>query len=187
MGLLTSFLLAIGLAMDACAVSLGAGATGRSAGRRAAFRLGFHFGLFQFLMPVIGWFVGHSIAPLIAAFDHWIAFGLLAVVGGRMIRSGLDPDADTEPRDPSKGWSLILLSIATSIDALAVGLSLAMIRVAIWQPAVIIGVVTAVMSVLGLWLGGRLGRAFGSRMEVAGGVLLLLVGLRILAEHLLVG
>jgi manganese efflux pump family protein len=187
MSLLTSLLLAVGLAMDACAVSLGAGATGRSAGRRAAFRLGFHFGLFQFLMPILGWFLGYSVAHLIAAFDHWIAFGLLAIVGGRMIRSGLNPESSLDPGDPSKGWSLILLSIATSIDALAVGLSLAMIRVAIWQPAVIIGVVTAAMSVIGLRLGSRLGRAFGSRMEVVGGVILLLVGIRILIQHLVAG
>ena len=187
MNLPTTLMLAVGLAMDACAVSLGAGASGRSAGRSAAFRLGFHFGLFQFLMPIIGWFLGHSVAHLIAAYDHWIAFGLLAVVGGRMIRSGLDPESHPGPGDPSRGWSLVLLSIATSIDALAVGLSLAMIRVDIWQPAVIIGLVTAAMSVAGLRLGSRLGRAFGHRMEIAGGVILILVGLRILVEHLFAG
>ena len=184
MGLLNTLLLALGLAMDACAVSLAAGASGRAAGGRAAFRLGFHFGLFQFLMPIAGWLLGLAVAHLIAAVDHWIAFGLLAVVGGRMIRSGLDPAVEPGLGDPSRGWSLVLLSIATSIDAFAVGLSLAMIRVAIWQPAVVIGLVTATMSVAGLWLGSRLGRAFGPRMEVIGGVILLLVGLRILAAHL---
>lgn len=185
MGVLTSLFLAVGLAMDACAVSLGAGASGRSGGARAAFRLGFHFGLFQFLMPVIGWFAGHSIAALIEDFDHWIAFALLAIVGGRMIRSGLSPDPGEAAADPSRGWSLVVLSIATSIDALAVGLSLAMLGVEIWQPAVIIGVVTAAMSVAGLRLGIRLGDAFGKKMEVFGGVILLLVGGRILVEHLL--
>ena len=187
MGLLTTLMLAVGLAMDACAVSLGAGASGRSTGGRAAFRLGFHFGLFQFLMPIIGWYLGYSVAHLISAVDHWIAFVLLAVVGGRMVRSGLDSESEPGIGDPSRGWSLVLLSVATSIDALAVGLSLAMIRVAIWQPAVVIGLVTAGMSVAGLRLGSRLGRAFGRRMEVAGGIILILVGLRILVEHLFIG
>ena len=177
-------LLAVGLAMDACAVSAGAGASGRSSGSRATFRLGFHFGLFQFLMPILGWFAGLAIAGAIAAVDHWIAFVLLAIVGGRMIFSGIKGEEGTEAGDPSTGWSLIMLSIATSIDALAVGFSLAMIGVDIWFPAVVIGLVTAALSVAGLRLGTSLGTRFGHRMEVVGGLILIFVGSRIVFEHL---
>ena len=182
--LIDVLLIAVGLAMDACVVSAGAGASGRSSGRRAGFRLGFHFGLFQFLMPILGWFAGLTIAGAIASVDHWIAFLLLGIVGGRMIRSGLKAEEETDAGDPSKGWSLLMLSIATSIDALAVGFSLAMIGVDIWFPAVVIGLVTAAMSVAGLRLGASLGSRFGHRMEVAGGVILIFVGARIVFEHL---
>jgi len=184
MPFLDVLLIAVGLAMDACVVSAGAGASGRSSGRRASFRLGFHFGLFQFLMPVIGWFGGSVIAGAMAAVDHWIAFAVLAFVGVHMMRGGVSSGNKDERGDPSRGWSLVLLSIATSIDALAVGFSLAMIGVEIWCPAVVIGLVTAAMSVAGLHLGARLGERFGSRMEVVGGVILILVGLHIVVEHL---
>jgi putative Mn2+ efflux pump MntP len=180
-------LLAVGLAMDACVVSAGAGASGRSSGGRATFRLGFHFGLFQFFMPILGWFAGATISGAIAEVDHWIAFGILGIVGVRMIRAGLKTEEDPGNDDPSKGWSLFMLSIATSIDALAVGFSLAMIEVDIWFPAVVIGVVTAAMSVAGLKLGARLGARFGKRMEVTGGVILVFVGARIVFENLTTG
>ncbi len=182
--LIDVLLLAVGLAMDATVVSAGAGASGRSQGGWATFRLGFHFGLFQFLMPILGWFAGRTIAGAIASVDHWIAFVLLAIVGGRMIRSGLKGEDDSGAGDPSKGLSLIMLSIATSIDALAVGFSLAMIGVDIWFPAVVIGLVTAGMSVAGLRLGATLGARFGHRMEIVGGVILIFVGARIVFEHL---
>jgi len=185
--LIDVLLIAVGLAMDACVVSAGAGASGRATGGRASFRLGFHFGLFQFLMPIAGWFAGRAIAGAIAAVDHWIAFVLLAVVGGHMIQAGLKGDEAPGIGDPSKGLALIMLSIATSIDALAVGFSLAMIGVEIWFPAVIIGVVTAGMSVAGLQLGTRLGARFGHRMEVVGGVILVFVGARIVYDHLIAG
>ncbi len=118
------------------------------------------------------------------AFDHWLAFAILAVIGGRMIRNGLNSEPDPGAGDPSRGWSLILLSVATSIDALAVGFSLAMIRIAIWFPAAVIGIVTAAMSVTGLVIGSRLGSRFGHRMEIAGGVILIAVGARIVFQHL---
>jgi len=184
MHLLETLLLAVGLAMDACVVSAGAGATGRTRGARGTFRLGFHFGLFQFLMPVVGWFAGHVLAEAVASIDHWVAFASLGVIGGRMVRAGLKEEPDQGAGDPSRGWSLILLSIATSIDALAVGFSLAMIQVEIWFPAVVIGVITAAMSVAGLNLGARLGARFGHRMEILGGAILIFVGARIVVEHL---
>lgn len=177
-------LIALGLAMDAFAVALAAGATGRAAGRRAAFRLCFHFGLFQFLMPILGWMAGHAVAFRIAWFDHWIAFGLLGIIGIRMIRAGLSVDSGEPAPDPSRGISLLLLAIATSIDALAVGLSLAVIGVRIWYPSVVIGLVAAVMTFLGLRLGSRLGSLLGRRMEVLGGIILIGIGVKVLVEHL---
>lgn len=179
-------LLAVGLAMDASAVSLGISTSGHSQGRRARFRLSFHFGLFQAAMPVLGWAGGLTIEPLIREVDHWVAFILLAYVGGRMIRSGLGQEQAGYHRDPSRGWTLVMLAIATSIDALAVGLSLAMLQVPIAAPAVIIGVVTGGMSLLALRIGHRLGMRFGKRMEILGGMILLAIGLRILVTHIFV-
>ena len=183
-------LIAVGLAMDAFAVSVGAGTSGRAPGRRAAFRLAFHFGLFQALMPVLGWWLGMRVAAGLAPVDHWLAFGLLAFIGARMVRGGLAPGDAPRGGDPSRGASLLMLSLATSIDAFAVGLSLAMLRVRIWEPAAVIGVVTALMTWFGHRAGSRLrgalgrGHELGGRLEVAGGVLLILVGLNILVGHL---
>ncbi len=181
-----TLMIAVALAMDAFAVSLGAGTSGRARGVRATFRLAFHFGLFQFLMPVIGWAVGSTVAGAVEAVDHWIAFALLAFIGGRMIREALAADHEAPSSDPSRGWSLILLSVATSIDAFAVGLSLAMLRITVWLPSAVIGVVACVFSVVGHRFGDRLGRRFGRGMEVAGGVLLILIGVRIVVEHVFV-
>ena len=184
MSLVEILALAVGLALDAFAVSLAAGAAGHAAGPRPAFRLAFHFGLFQFMMPVLGWYAGSLVAARIAAADHWVAFGLLLWVGVRMIRSGRDPDPAPVRADMSRGWTLVGLSVATSIDALAVGLSLAMLGVAIWYPSAVIGVVTCVLSLVGLRMGGRLGARFGQRAELVGGGVLILIGLRILVVHL---
>lgn len=185
MGLAEIIFIAVGLAMDAFAVSLGAGTTRHARGYRASIRMSFHFGLFQALMPIIGWFAGTTIAPFIAAFDHWVAFALLAFVGIRMIRSGLNPEAEIHTSDPTRGFTLVLLSVATSIDAFAVGLSLAMLGVTIWYPVVVIGVVTASLSLLGCRLGSKLGLRFGKVMEIIGGGVLILIGLRVVISHLL--
>jgi manganese efflux pump family protein len=179
-----TMLLAVALAMDAFAVSLAAGASGRAKGIRATFRLAFHFGLFQFLMPVIGWALGLTMANAVEAVDHWIAFVLLAFIGGRMIREALNHDDEAFSYDPSRGLSLILLSIATSVDALAVGLSLAMLKTRVLLPSLVIGVIAGLFSVIGHRFGGRLGRQFGIRMELAGGALLILIGVRIVFVHL---
>lgn len=184
MGAAEMLLIAVGLAMDAFAVSLGIGATQYAHGLRPAFRLAFHFGLFQMLMPVLGWLAGFTVVEKISSVDHWIAFGLLAFVGGRMIREGLEKRESRLTQDPSRGLTLILLCIATSIDALAVGLSLAMLKVKIFYPVLVIGVVTAFLSVVGLKAGKHFGAMFGKRMEVFGGLVLLAIGVRILMEHL---
>ena len=178
-------IVAVGLSMDAFAVSLAAGAGNRATGARATFRLAFHFGLFQFLMPIAGWLLGIGVARYIESVDHWIAFGLLGIVGGRMIAAGLgDGEEQDAGPDPSKGMTLVLLAVATSIDALAVGLTLAFLGGGIWYAAAIIGVVTGALSFLAVRVGRRLGRTFGRRMEVAGGALLVVIGLRVLAAHL---
>ena len=179
-------LIALGMSMDAFAVCLGAGTQKRTSGPRPIFRLAFHFGLFQFFMPIIGWFAGTTVLRYISAYDHWVAFGLLAFVGIRMIRSGIDPNADGQKNDPSRGWNLVLLAFATSIDALAIGFSLGLVGVTIWYPAVVIGVVTGLVSWLGILLGNRLGAKFGKRMEIIGGIILILMGIRILLAHILV-
>ena len=150
----------------------------------AVFRLSFHFGLFQFLMPLVGWMMGIGFVSYVKAVDHWIAMLLLAVVGGRMIQEGLEPADDVSSGDPSRGMTMVMLSVATSIDALAVGLTLSMLEVNIWYPAAVIGIITAAMSFLAIRLGTRLGVLFGKRMTVAGGVILILIGGRILVSHL---
>jgi manganese efflux pump family protein len=178
-------LIALGLAMDAFAVCLGAATTQHINGPRPVFRLAFHFGLFQALMPLLGWLVGSTMIQWIAPVDHWIAFGLLAFVGVRMIRSGLDPQGESHATDPSRGATLVMLSVATSIDAFAVGLSLAVLGVGIIYPAIIIGLVAGGMSLLGIFLGGRLGKAFGKRMEIIGGLILIAIGVRVVISHML--
>ena len=185
MNFLEVLLIALSMAMDAFAVCLGAGAQEETTGRRPTFRLAFHFGLFQFIMPVLGWLAGTTVERYIAAYDHWIAFGLLAFVGGRMVWTGFHPEEEIQKNDPSRGWTLVLLSIAVSIDALAIGLSLGIIGVTIWVPAVVIGIVTGLVSWLGLRLGNKLGDTFGKRMEIIGGIILILLGLRILLAHML--
>ena len=178
-------IIAVGLAMDASAVSLSAAAAGFAKDGRAKFRLAFHFGLFQFLMPVAGWFLGISFVSYFKAFDHWIAFFLLAFIGIRMIRDGLGTSSVIQKNDPSRGMTMVMLSVATSIDALAVGLSLAMLDVNIWYPSIMIGVITTGMSLAAIKIGTRLGILFGKRMEIVGGVVLILIGFRILYSHLI--
>lgn len=176
------FLVALSMAMDAFAVCLVAGAMRRAIGARPAFRLSFHFGLFQFLMPVIGWLVGRSVEPMIRSYDHWIAFGLLGFVGTRMIYGALQGE-EAQPLDPSRGWTLVLLSVAVSIDALAVGLSLGVLGISVWYPAFIIGIVTGGLSLLALRVGERFGSTLGRPVEILGGLVLIGIGLRIVVSH----
>ncbi len=178
-------LLALALSIDAFAVSLSVAATGRAHGTRATFRLAFHFGLFQFMMPVLGWTAGHALEPLIAAFDHWIALGLLALIGTRMIHASFAKTQAQEPGDPTRGFTLMALSIATSIDALAVGLSLAILRTDIWWPSFVIGIVTGTVCLIAIRLGRRLNGAIGKRAEFVGGVILIVIAIRIFLSHTL--
>jgi putative Mn2+ efflux pump MntP len=184
MGLLEVLLMAVGLALDAFAVSIGASSGGKLTDVRSRIRLSFHFGLFQFLMPLIGWFCGSTIEPLVKSFDHWIAFILLLYVGAKMIKESFGTNDVDSKGNPSKGKTLVLLSVATSIDALAVGFSLALIDVNIWQPSVMIGVVTGFLSFVGIYIGDFLGARFGKKMEFFGGIVLIGIGLKILLSHL---
>jgi putative Mn2+ efflux pump MntP len=182
---LTSVLVGVGLAMDAFAVSLGIGTAGQADSRRAKLRMAFHLGWFQMMMTVLGWLAGSTIAGFIHQFDHWIAMALLGYVGSNMIRSGLNPDEECYRCDPTRGKTMIILCVATSIDAMAVGLSMAMLKTSIWIPSIIIGVVTFIISSMGLLAGNGLGAKFGKRMQIVGGLILIGIGLRVIATHLL--
>ncbi len=182
--LIEIIIIAVSLAMDAFAVCISAASTGMVCDRRAVFRLSFHFGLFQFMMPVIGWFIGLNILTYIAFIDHWLAFALLAYVGIKMIQQSRKNDELNQQSNPSKGMNLVLLSVATSIDALAVGLSIGILDLEIWYPSFLIGVITAGLSLIGIQLGQKLGKRLGKRMECLGGIILIIIGLRILITHL---
>lgn len=172
---------------DRCATgfSLGIGLKQCQVSPRTTHRLAWHFGLFQFLMPILGWLAGLSLERWISGVDHWIAFGLLAAIGGKMIYEALDGDEEKRAeKDPTRGASLVVLSVATSIDALAVGLSLALLGVRIWYPAVIIGVVAFAFTAVGLHIGRRFGSLLGKRLEIVGGLILIGIGVRILVDHL---
>jgi manganese efflux pump family protein len=184
MSFIEIFLIALGLASDAFAVSVSAGSTGATTKPRSMLRLSFHFGLFQFLMPVLGWLAGLSIERYIQSFDHWIAFGLLLWVAVHMIRSAQEDGERSVQKDPSRGMMLVILSVATSLDALAIGLSLALLQVSIWYPAVVIGIVTGVASFIGILLGQQFSQKTGKRAAVGGGILLILIAIRILLAHL---
>jgi len=176
---------AVALAMDAVAVAIVTGLAPLPLCGRRVFRLAFHFGLFQGLMPVLGWWLGVAVSTYVASVDHWIAFGLLVFVGGKMLRESRSPDHERKAvTDTTRGWSLILLSVATSLDAMAVGLTLALLEMPILVPALVIGVVTATLSALAMAAGRRLGLMWGRRVEALGGVVLILIGLHILGEHL---
>jgi manganese efflux pump family protein len=177
------FLLAISMAMDAFAVCLAAGSLHQTRGARPAFRLSFHFGLFQFIMPVLGWLAGATIAPITKGYDRWVVFGLLGFIGVRMIYSALTGE-ENHSNDPSRGFTLVLLSIAVSVDALAVGMSLGLLGIFVWYPAIFIGVVTGMLSLAGLRLGHILGTRFGRSVEVIGGLVLIAVGSQIVLSSL---
>jgi len=178
--------IAVALAMDAFAVSIATGVSLKNVNSRQMFRLSWHFGLFQALMPIIGWGAGLSIRSYIEHYDHWIAFGLLAFVGAHMIKEAFqDGKAEKPIKDYTKGMTLVMLSVATSIDALAVGFSLSLLKISIWVPALIIGIVAGAFTLIGMRIGERIGAAkrLSLYAETIGGVVLIGIGLNILHEH----
>ncbi|MFC1541692.1 manganese efflux pump MntP family protein [Candidatus Latescibacterota bacterium] len=189
MELLTIIAIAVGLAMDAFAVSI---ATGIKLGCLVrihhTIRLAFFFGFFQFFMTVLGWFSGYSVENYIGAFDHWVAIILLGTIGSKMIYDSLkgDSSSDMSP-DPTKGWMLLSLSIATSIDAFAVGISLGVLNAGIWFPSIIIGLIAAAFTTAGMSFGCQIGLLVSRKIEIAGGIILILIGLKIFIEHIIKG
>ena len=165
-------------------MSLAAGFTLGKVTPRHTFRLAFHFGLFQFLMPILGWSAGREIAERVRDYDHWVAFGLLVFVGGKMLYDAWRGESREARSDPTRGLMLVTLSLATSIDALAVGLSMAFLDVSVWIPAAVIGAVAAGLSAFGITIGRHVGARIGRWAEVAGGCVLILIGIKIVTDHL---
>jgi putative Mn2+ efflux pump MntP len=178
--------IAVALAMDCFAITLGLACGARGLTMRQAVRMAVYFGGFQFVMPVMGWLAGDRLLGTIERFDHWVAFGLLALIGGRMIWEsfGMSDEEKACRPDQTQGKRLLILALATSIDALAVGLSLGVVRTGILYPAAVIGVTSFVLTVAGAKLGPVFGRVVGKRAELAGGLILIGIGAKILAEHL---
>jgi manganese efflux pump family protein len=186
MPLLQIAAIAVALAMDAFAVSIAAGISLKQVNLRQTLRLSWHFGLFQAMMPIIGWAAGMSIRSSIQRYDHWVAFGLLSYVGISMLREAFQEEDDKKKKlDPTRGRQMVILSVATSIDALAVGLSISLLNVSIWAPALIIGLVAGVFTAVGMHIGKAFRRAgrLGKYAEILGGLVLLSIGVRILYEH----
>ncbi|WP_149203119.1 manganese efflux pump MntP family protein [Actinotalea subterranea] len=185
MSVLTLLLIALGVSADAFAVALGKGLHIRRLSVRDAGAISLSFGLFQGLMPVLGWLLGSRLRDYITEVDHWIAFGLLAAIGGKMLYEALGSSEDREPDEDHIGLrELLVLSVATSIDALAVGIGFAFLDVQIIPAALTIAAVTAVISLGGVLIGHRAGVRFRGPAEVVGGLVLIAVGLRILLDHL---
>ena len=184
MDFITIALISLGLAMDALAVSLGIGTSGQITSLRGKIRLAAHFGIFQSGMTALGWLAGKTIVGYVKDFDHWIAFGLLAYVGVNLIRAGFDKNREAFEQDPSTGKILVMLSFATSIDAFAVGLSIAFINVPLLLSVLMIGLVAMLLSIVGLFFGARLGEAFGRQMMIVGGLILFGIAFRVLFTHI---
>jgi putative Mn2+ efflux pump MntP len=171
--------------MDAFAVGAAVAATLESVTFRHTFRLTWHFGLFQALMTIIGWLGGAGLSALLFGLNDWIAFGLLAAIGVNMLRESGHQQERARDFDPTRGWSLVGLSIATSIDALAVGVSLSLIGAGpIWTPALVIGAAALIMTLIGMKLGRRAGVLLGGWAEKIGGIVLIGIAVRILVQHL---
>jgi len=186
MDLLVLIGIAIGLSMDALAVSVANGIMIKKLQVRHAFRIAFSFGFFQAIMPLIGWAAGITFSSYIKNFDHWIAFVLLLLVGGRMIWESVSASQKDEVvRNCLHFPTLLILSIATSIDALAVGVSFAFLDLVIWLPILLIGLITFVICFIGVILGNKLGPIFGNKLGIIGGVVLIGIGVKILLEHLI--
>jgi len=185
MGFYTLFVLAIGLSFDSFAVSVSSGIIRNRILFFDASKIAFSLAFFQGTMPVIGWFLGRSINETIAEFDHWIAFSLLGLLGLRMIVNSLRDREETIILDPLRPAVLLTLSIATSIDALVVGISFAFFEINIIMAVLLIGGVTFIVSMLGILFGKKIGTRFGNRIEILGGVIMIAIGVKILLEHLL--
>ena len=197
MGFFEIFLIGVGLSMDAFAVSICKGLKMKKINYGQAVVIALFFGVFQAGMPMIGWFLGSRFLDIIASYDHWIAFGLLVIIGGNMIREAFSPEEKNDDcTDVFDIKELFFMAIATSIDALAVGVAFATLgdslnifgigaAISIWLSFAIIGVTTFVISVAGVKIGNVFGTKYKSKAEVAGGIILIVIGIKILLEHIL--
>ncbi len=184
MHIVTIVFVAFGLAMDAFAVSIASGVAIKDLRVEHALRIALFFGFFQAVMPVIGWLAGIGLKDFICGVDHWIAFGLLSLIGCKMIYESTKLETERKKINPLNVSVLLILSIATSIDALAVGVSFAFIQMAIITPIIVIGIVTFLLSYLGTFVGNKFGHFFERKIELAGGLILIGMGVKILIEHL---
>lgn len=187
MSLLELLIIAIGLSMDAFAVSIGKGLSVTKIKLSHALKVGLWFGGFQALMPLIGYLLGSTFAEIVSAFDHWIAFALLVLIGGNMIKESLEKDDECDCNKKHKNnfaiATMFTLAVATSIDALAIGVTFAFLKVAIIPAIITIGITTFLFSIAGLKIGNIFGCKYKSQAELFGGVILILIGLKILLEH----
>ena len=182
MGIIEVFLIAVGVSMDAFAVSIAKGISAHRVGWRHALLAGLWFGGFQALMPCIGYFLGLGFATFIGQWDHWVAWLLLTLIGANMVKESFSKDED----EVSGGWGfwhMLTLAVATSIDALAVGVSFAFLEMSVWMPIIIIGITTMMFSIAGVLLGKKVGERFKSKAELVGGLVLIAIGIKILWEH----
>jgi UPF0059 membrane protein vpar_1218 len=182
--LIEIILISAGLAMDAFGVSIGKGLTMPVGENGRKVTLAFLFGLFQFLMPLIGWLIGLQFIDVIADWNHWIIFGLLGYLGIAMIREGLSDDDEDDDKTFLGVWEMMMLSVATSLDAMAVGLTFAFLPINVWEASATIGVITFGISLVGIYLGKFMGRFVGKYADIIGGGVLILIGTKILLQHL---
>ena len=178
-------LIAIGLSMDAFAVSIGKGLCVRTLRPRHTLTVGLWFGVFQALMPILGYLLAASFSNIVATFDHWIAFVLLGLIGINMIREACGEEEESCHTNDFAPRTMLLLAIATSIDALAIGISFAFLGVDIWNSAAVIGLTTCLLSMVGIRIGHHFGNRYKSKAEILGGVILIIIGIKILTEHTL--
>ncbi|MBM3706561.1 MAG: manganese efflux pump [Actinobacteria bacterium] len=183
--MLNILLISFSLAMDCFAVSLAGGSTAEKPRIPDALKVGLFFGLFQAIMPLIGWLAGYSFKDLIESFDHWVAFALLAAIGIKMLVEAFKKKSDEKKMNLTKLPGLLVLSVATSIDALVIGISLPFLKIPLYISVTIIGSFTFIFSVTGYFLGHKIGKIIGNKMEIVGGVILTGIGIKILIEHLL--
>ncbi|MEJ2739079.1 MAG: manganese efflux pump MntP family protein [Dehalococcoidia bacterium] len=179
-------IIAIGLSADCFAVSISGSVTIQRTTPLQIIRTAFTFGLFQAIMPVIGWLIGRNLVTFVADYDHWIAFALLLLIGSRMIWESIHDHEDKKRKtDITRGLTLLTLAVATSIDALAVGLTFAFLHISIALASSTIGIVAFIVTISGFLLGKKLGQLIGKRAEIIGGIVLIAIGIRILLSHLL--
>lgn len=185
MNIITILFLSIGLSMDAFAVAISIGFAIKFLKVKHAVRVGLFFGIFQAIMPLIGWTFGIGVRDFFKNIDHWLVFGILCTIGLKMIVESKEIEESEKEDNPLRFWSLLILAVATSIDALAIGFSLSFLKIHIISPSLIIGIVTFSLSFIGVYIGNKLGHFFENKIEILGGLILFAIGVKILIEHLM--